>query len=873
MRGPAPPPVPQPGTRAPALPLVPEAPRLPTAEPPMASLAQQLRQITNRAHAQADEEAYRAGIAAGTAAGDAQPGAQAQGGGSIWNDGFQRAALQTGARRLEINARGELDRLARDNETDPEAFQRAAQSYREGITRGLPPELATRAAQSFDAMALPLFNQVQESARRAVAEQNQVSFDEALPARLAAMERNAINAPRDPAAAAALATDREALLRDLASLGPRGAFAMGGIQFEADNTRAGLPLTRLASQWQAIQRTVIGAEVHGQWLRAGQSPAWIDRWESVQLGTAPAGRAGGIATIDLPAAQVRDIARMLRSESARLQAQGAEARTRERGNLERLLTENAAALDAGLPAPHTLDHARLRAAGIDPDRVQLNQAARAERYQATVALNQAATPEALEALVAPFMPGTRGFSADPRAAMRVLELGRARGVQMAGAEIAQHVADLTAEARSTGVPASIDAERARAAGLSPEQRATVNREIAAVAEDSRLRAEAARLPPAERDARLRQLPISGDEAAENTRRLRVLAQAFDARDTAIRTDAAAWAVSASPHLAGLAQQVQRDPTWLPGFIAEMRDFQQQQGVPTEQRRAVPRPMAEALIANLGPPDQPAVRAQALIGLLAPLTTDARRDMLASLGDAGLPEPLRVAAARMNHLPPHRAIQLASELSIDERRVQLPEGERRNIREAVTSQMAEGIGALREAQYQATGDGAFLDIANRERQLLETLAVRRFNSGMAGWLTSGAGPVVRDAYADLFAGPVSVRREGVAVMAPAGTDTTRLATGLAALRDQAMSQIPGNDPAAIAAREVLRRGTWVNAGTGFAYHPQGSPLPMRINASGQLTVSLDEALNAGAQGTQDSGRAAPAQRRAAERWRDRGQAAP
>lgn len=241
----------------------------------------------NAADAATQEEARLAGIIAA----DAQPGVEMTGGGSIYRDAFNRAAVETGARRLEISARSTLTELARTHATDPVAFNDAATQYRDGLLAGLPPRLRVPAAQSFDTLALPFSNQVTENHQKFVGQQALASFEEAMPGRQTSIEQLALRAATDPAAARALAQEQAGVLADLVSMGPREGFTFAGRQYPPDPTRtAALTLQQMVARWTSLEQQGQQAGVVGQWRAAGGGQAWIDQWERDNTGaTAPRG--------------------------------------------------------------------------------------------------------------------------------------------------------------------------------------------------------------------------------------------------------------------------------------------------------------------------------------------------------------------------------------------------------------------------------------------------------------------------------------------------------------------------------------------------------------------------------------------------------
>jgi hypothetical protein len=95
-----------------------------TGGPQLLSLADRINGVIQSRSRRDDQEAQAAAAEAGATAGLKEPGAQMQDGGSLYRAAFNRAALEGAGRRLEIDARSNLDRLAREHEADPGAFHR-----------------------------------------------------------------------------------------------------------------------------------------------------------------------------------------------------------------------------------------------------------------------------------------------------------------------------------------------------------------------------------------------------------------------------------------------------------------------------------------------------------------------------------------------------------------------------------------------------------------------------------------------------------------------------------------------------------------------------------------------------------------------------
>ena len=743
-----------PGDAAPQPLPVAEAGAVPAATAGLASgLAARIDGLRSGLDRLADIEATERAFAAGTQAGEAAPGTQMQGGGTLYRTWFNRAAADAAQRRLEILARAELDRLAREHESDPAAFNAAAQAWRDQMAQTLPETVRATFLLRFDAAALPYAATVQERLQRRVADDAVATWTALLPQRIAAIERAAAQALDDPRAAQALRVEEDQAVAELIALGPRGAFRLGGRAYPADPSRAGaLSAAQVAQQVQAIEQARTEALIVAAWRRAGGGLRWIEEFERTQtaptaglddwigrqaraaapvaidrllarlppawipvirqaaadhglppelfaglialesggnaearssagavgpaqilprtardpglgvpplpddaltdparaipwaaqylaalrdrfggdLGKALAAYNAGVGRVEraaaaaedlpaetrrylatllplagalggpaLPADETRRIAARLRGLHAAAEQAERERQAELRADLTRKITENLAALDVSGAPVHRLTPAELEAAGLDAQAVLERERAAAERFAAAETARRTTDPAALAALAAEFAPGTPNFAADPAAAARFLSALRNRGVAVAAANLAERVRDLAAEAEFSGVAGAITPEEAEAAGLTPEKAAEINRDLALRADLARRRAEAMRLPEAERAAALAALPVAGEGAAANAARVRAMAEQFEARDRLVARDAAAYALSGSPEARELAARLATgDLEALRPLVERLRAEQEVLGIDPALRRDLPKPIAEALFVTL-----------------------------------------------------------------------------------------------------------------------------------------------------------------------------------------------------------------------------------------------------------------------------------
>jgi soluble lytic murein transglycosylase-like protein len=415
---------------------VPQAPGLTAAgsgAPQMLTLADRFDAMLERRSRRDDAAAADQAAEAGRQAGAETPGAQMEGGGDIYRSAFNRAALESGGRRIEITARTELDRIARENPADPVAFETAAASYRDGLLQGLPQNFHAIVGPSIDALALPYARGIRDQQNRAVADERLATFNAALPLRLAALERAGLaGSTRD--------MDREErlLVEDLVALGPRSAFTFGGVEYPADPTRAGaLSLVQMAEAQGRARDVGTFAAARHMFAQSPRTEAWIAQFETkVERGEVP-----GLAPT-----QGRRIADEFRRDLAQERSARNEGQRAARAALApRIDADRAAIADSGRPVSSITD-AELVAAGYDPTTYRAEERTRVAAWQATTDLATMTDPQAATELAERFAPGTALFAADPQTALRVRDLARGRGAAIQSAELDRRVADRQAMA-------------------------------------------------------------------------------------------------------------------------------------------------------------------------------------------------------------------------------------------------------------------------------------------------------------------------------------------------------------------------------------------------------------------------------------------
>lgn len=595
------------------------------------------RVVTTRLEAEA-RRAEREGLEAGRLAGVEDPSARMDPD-TVRGAAFNRGAIESGARRLEQGLRAHLDELARAHATDPAALAARAGEYVRGMAGDLPDDIRGPFLASAETLIRPYVNQARDAQERAVADERIASFEAVQRERLAAMQRHARNV-RDPAAQAALTADLEAMTADLVALGPRGGFAFRGRIYEPDPTRAGtLTLVQMERQLGAVQRELAEQAAMGAYEAGPRSAEWIEGWVR-------AARRNGVPGLDQDG--IDRVEARMRADAARRRAEANAGRAEARAELNQIVTENLLAIAQTGEPTRPLDPGLIARAGADAAALAAREHAARQAFLAGMTARETTDPAALAVLAEQFQPGTPNFRADPQAAVRVLNSLRARGVEIAGAALAERVRDLEIEAAATGRAGEITEAEAQAAGITPERRLALNAELALKAEQARLRAQALRLPEGEREAALAALPIAGPEARENAARVQALAQALEQRDRAIAQDAAAYALAGLPQAAPLLERAAAGDGQALTRLAELaRAEQERLGVPAPLRRALPKPIVTALadrILNAPGPDEAMA---ALAGLTQAVgAAEAARLIAAERteGDAREPRQRAVAVA-------------------------------------------------------------------------------------------------------------------------------------------------------------------------------------------------------------------------------------
>lgn len=397
----------------------------------------------------------------------------------------------------------------------------------------------------------------------------------------------------------------------------------------------------------------------------------------------------------------------------------------------------------------------------------------------------------------------------------------------------------------------LTAEEARQAGIAEWERGRINAEAGERQRQASLFAAAlsGNIPDV---ATLRGLlPVEGARAAENAALLRELDRGLEARAAGLRADPAGFAMRVTPAVQRLGQDVMAGNTaLLPVLVEETERAQRRLGVPRQAIQPLPTPIAQQLAARVMEGETTTARLQALLDLGQRLPLEEGPRIREQLGRAGVPDTLLAAAAIAPRAGQVVAARIANDLAVEADKLPYQQANRRAVQQAAQSFFRESdrLGGLREAQATATGSAEFTALAQRERALLEQVALVR--GATAGDISTAQ---LRQIHEQLFGGQVIVNRpsQGVVVHAPAGTDAEALTGGLRRIAEtriaEALPQVSAPD------REVLRRqSVWVNQADGrFALRFREANTPV-LDAQGRpLVVSLPGVLDAAREARQQA----------------------
>jgi hypothetical protein len=740
----------------------------------------------------AEERAAREGQEAGRTAGAEDPTARMDPD-TVRGAAFNRGAIETGARRLETGLRTRLDELAREHAADPGTLQEKAQEYIAGVTTGLPADLRPVFDTAAETLLRPYVTQATREQERAVADERLASFAQASRERLAAISRNARNAPADAAAAAALAQDMGAMREDLVALGPRHAFTFRGVRYEADPTRAGaIGVQDMERQLAGVERETAEQAALGSYERGPRTAGWIDGWER-------RAREGGVPGLDQDG--IDRVAARMRADAGRRAAEARAAQQEGRAVLAQRDTENAAAIAIGAAPPHAIADADLAAAGYDAAGIRTFREAERQRWfvQEAKALVRTAGPEELRAMAARFMPDGDLFAANPRSAVQVVEALRTRVDEIETQDLVR--AALTGDAEGV----------------------------------ARLAADARGMEPA---------------------RARALAEAIEARERALAQAPADYAIAAFPRVELAWRGAGDDPVRTEAAIAATIEAQATLGVPPAARVAVPASVLAPLVRQTLAAESPTARGAAIMALLDRSPDERwRAPVRAALAEAGVPVEALAVLAPGAGVPAAERAAIIGALLTDPRELGrgLPEGDRKRVTDAtIAAYRDSAIGRLRADQGRLTGEAGFTALQRTELRAASALALARAdraNAATTGFF-GGADPDTL-AVRDLTGGLVALRDGERAVLAvPAATpeaDRRALLAGLEALRQALMNQLIAgetNDAAKAAIRQQLTEAVWADAPGGAALYVRGTGAVLPGADGAPVRVTREEAMALG-----------------------------
>lgn len=402
------------------------------------SLADRINGVLASRARRDDQEAQAAAAEAGFNAGISAPGAQMEGGGSLYRAAFNRAALEAGGRRLEIDARATLEELARKHEADPGGFTEAYKAYTAGVLQPMPQALRDRLAPTLDLLGQPYQRQLTNALERRTQDQRIATFNEALPGRINAIERAAVAGSTDQNALADVVREQGALRQELIALGPRQAFTLDGQEIPADPTRAGaLTITQITERLGNAKEVEALGTARGLFRASPQTEAWVQDFEA-------RGERGEIPGIS--PGMARRIAGEFRRDLAQNRAVENEARNAARTEIAGLIDQDRKAIaDSGRPVAGLTDE-QLARAGYNVPQYRAAEAAQISGWQARQDLMALSSSTDATAIAARFAPGTALFAADPGTAMAVRQLARERGAQIESAALDKTLADRITEA-------------------------------------------------------------------------------------------------------------------------------------------------------------------------------------------------------------------------------------------------------------------------------------------------------------------------------------------------------------------------------------------------------------------------------------------
>lgn len=272
-----------------SLPMLSEAPTGAPMAQALGGLGDRIGALQGRLEQTLGLEAQQRAHEAGAVAGADKPGTKMEDGGVLYRSAFNAAAMESGARQLELQTRTRFAELDREHPTDPAAFSTKAAAFRDGVLESLPAgALRSRYAQMADSLALPHLERVRSAQEKRVQDQSLADFTALQEPRMSAITQAATATATSPQAAGQLSAEQDRMIGDLARLGPKEGFVLDGRRYPPDPSRTGaLSLVQMQSQLTHMHRETRQALVWGQWKAGPQTEAWISDFETRELGHGP----------------------------------------------------------------------------------------------------------------------------------------------------------------------------------------------------------------------------------------------------------------------------------------------------------------------------------------------------------------------------------------------------------------------------------------------------------------------------------------------------------------------------------------------------------------------------------------------------------
>lgn len=248
-----------------------------------AELGARVDQLVNFELQREAENARFQGAEEGEAAG-ALPGWKPKTENTIRAHAYNEAGKKSALLRLDHDTRIALDGFEKQYEADPVGFERAANSYRDGVVQTLPGNMGTRYSQAFDLLALPGLNRSRDKAEKAQVDQATANWETQWPSMVSSVQRNARSAATDPAAGLAARLDLMRAQDTIVAFGPKQAFTLNGVEYPADPTRMGaFTVTKMTEKMVKLRDEADENQALGFFYAGPQSVEWVDAWRKREM--------------------------------------------------------------------------------------------------------------------------------------------------------------------------------------------------------------------------------------------------------------------------------------------------------------------------------------------------------------------------------------------------------------------------------------------------------------------------------------------------------------------------------------------------------------------------------------------------------------